>query len=107
MARGNRREAIVLDDEDLESLRKNDWRKRVIGRAVRRNTTVPAAWISEQLRITRLMASVGKERGFQRILVLEVPGARRGGRGGIPLRRPKPCLAVLARSLVLQAGLDE
>ena len=31
MARGNRREAIVLDDEDLESLRKNDWRKRVIG----------------------------------------------------------------------------
>ena len=51
MARGNRREAIVLDDEDLESLRKNDWRKRVIGRAVRRNTTVPAAWISEQLRM--------------------------------------------------------
>ena len=41
MARGNRREAIVLDDEDLESLRKNDWRKRVIGRAVRRNTTDP------------------------------------------------------------------
>ena len=40
-----------LKNEDLESLRKNDWRKRVIGRAVRRNTTVPAAWISEQLRM--------------------------------------------------------
>lgn len=38
-----------LQKKDLDSLRKNDWRKRVIGRAIRRNTTVPAAWISDQL----------------------------------------------------------
>jgi putative transposase len=42
---------VGLEKKDLKSLRKNDWRKRVIGRAVRRNTTVPAAWISEQLRM--------------------------------------------------------
>jgi hypothetical protein len=29
-----------LQKKDLDSLRKNDWRKRVIGRAIRRNTTV-------------------------------------------------------------------
>ncbi len=40
-----------LEKEDLDSLRKNNWCKRVIGRAVHRNTTVPAGWISEQLRM--------------------------------------------------------
>lgn len=49
---GRRYKAVLVEEnEDLESLRKNDWRKRVIGRAIRRNTTVPAAWISEQLRM--------------------------------------------------------
>ncbi len=44
-----------LKGEDLDSLRMNDWRKRVFGRAVRRNTTVPAAWISEQLRMGNIV----------------------------------------------------
>ena len=37
MARGDRREPIV----------KGDWRKRVIGRAIRRTTIMPVAWIAE------------------------------------------------------------
>ena len=36
-------------------MRKNDWRKRVIGRAVHRNTTVSAAWISEQLMMGKVV----------------------------------------------------
>jgi len=41
-ARGDRRDPIV-------ALRKNHWRKRVIGRAIRRSTVVPLAWIAEAL----------------------------------------------------------
>ena len=41
-ARGDRRDSIA-------ALRKDDWRKRVIGRAIRRSTVVPLAWIAEAL----------------------------------------------------------
>lgn len=42
-------ELAGLEKEGLAALRKNDWRKRAIGRTIRRHTTVPAAWIAEAL----------------------------------------------------------
>jgi len=35
--------------DSIVALRKDDWRKRVIGRAIRRSTVVPLAWIAEAL----------------------------------------------------------
>ena len=40
-----------LDYEGLEELRKSDWRKRAIGRAIRLRTTVPTEWIASGLRM--------------------------------------------------------
>ncbi|QJE97978.1 transposase [Luteolibacter luteus] len=37
--------------ESLENLRKSDWRKRAIGRAIRLRTTVPTEWIASNLRM--------------------------------------------------------
>lgn len=36
-------------NNELEGMRKNDWRKRAIGRAVRRSTIMPVRWIAEVL----------------------------------------------------------
>jgi len=38
-----------LSREELTNLAKGDWRKRVIGRAIRCRTTVAAGWIAENL----------------------------------------------------------
>jgi putative transposase len=38
-----------LTYESLDEFRRNDWRKRAIGRAIRLRTTVPAEWISSNL----------------------------------------------------------
>jgi hypothetical protein len=40
-----------LKKGDLAGLKKGDWRKRVIGRTVRRGTVVPVVWIAETLRM--------------------------------------------------------
>lgn len=40
-----------LSYEALDELRKNDWRKRVIGRAIRLRTTVPTEWIASNLKM--------------------------------------------------------
>ena len=40
-----------LDYESLDNLRKSDWRKRAIGRAIRLRTTVPTEWIASNLRM--------------------------------------------------------
>lgn len=40
-----------LTYECLEGLRRNDWRKRAIGRAIRLRTTVSTEWISSNLRM--------------------------------------------------------
>jgi putative transposase len=45
---------LLLGDltyECLEDLRRNDWRKRAIGRAIRLRTTVSTEWISSNLRM--------------------------------------------------------
>jgi putative transposase len=40
-----------LTYEGLDNLRKSDWRKRAIGRAIRLRTTVPTEWIASNLRM--------------------------------------------------------
>jgi putative transposase len=40
-----------LTYEGLENLRKSDWRKRAVGRAIRLRTTVPTEWIASNLRM--------------------------------------------------------
>ena len=42
---------VGLAYEGLENLRKSDWRKRAIGRAIRLRTTVPTEWIASNLRM--------------------------------------------------------
>lgn len=41
--------AAGLRKAELEKLKKGDWRKRAIGRAVRRSTVMPVGWIAEAL----------------------------------------------------------
>ena len=41
--------AAGLREADLAALPKSDWRKRVIGRLIRRHTTVPLGWVAERL----------------------------------------------------------
>jgi hypothetical protein len=43
------RDEAGLSREELTNLAKGDWRKRVIGRAIRCRTTVEAGWIAENL----------------------------------------------------------
>ena len=43
--------AAGLRKSDLEDLPKGDWRKRAIGRAIRRSTIMPVIWIAEVLRM--------------------------------------------------------
>ena len=40
-----------LTYECLDALRKSDWRKRAIGRAIRLSTTVPTEWIASNLQM--------------------------------------------------------
>jgi hypothetical protein len=40
-----------LKKSELGKLKKSDWRKRVIGRLVRRSTVMPVAWIAEPLQL--------------------------------------------------------
>ena len=42
-------QAAGLKEADLAALPKGDWRKRVIGRLIRRHTTVPLGWVAERL----------------------------------------------------------
>jgi hypothetical protein len=49
------------EEADLPNLAKGDWRKRVIGRALRRRTTVSVGWIAEKLK-----AEMEKRRGNRR-----------------------------------------
>jgi len=42
-------QAAGLKEADLAALPKGDWRKRVIGRLIRRHTTVPLGWLAERL----------------------------------------------------------
>lgn len=56
--------AAGLAETDLAGLAKNDWRKRVIGRAIRRRTTVSSAWIADKLAMgvsTRAAALVARD----------------------------------------------
>ncbi|WP_367872547.1 transposase [Luteolibacter sp. Populi] len=43
--------AAGLSYESLDNLRKSDWRKRAIGRAIRLCTTVPTEWIASSLQM--------------------------------------------------------
>lgn len=55
-----------LTYEGLEQLRKSDWRKRAIGRAIRLRTTVPTEWIASSLRMgvsSRVAALVARDPG--------------------------------------------
>lgn len=53
-----------LGYESLEGLRKNDWRKRAIGRVIRLRTTVPTEWIASNLKMgvpSRVAALVARD----------------------------------------------
>jgi hypothetical protein len=56
--------AAGLRQTDLAALPKGDWRKRVIGRRIRRHTTVPLGWVAARLAMgvtTRVSTLVGNE----------------------------------------------
>jgi hypothetical protein len=56
--------AAGLRQADLATLPKGDWRKRVIGRLIRRHTTVPLGWVAANLAMgvtTRVSTLVGAE----------------------------------------------
>lgn len=42
---------VGMERVDLAGLKKGDWRKRAIGRAVRRGTVMPVSWIAEELKM--------------------------------------------------------
>jgi len=48
-----------LEEADRSRLTKGDWRKRVIGRAIRKQTTVSAGWIARKLKSLRPAAVTG------------------------------------------------
>lgn len=53
-----------LTRESLEGLKKSDWRKRAIGRAIRRCTTAPIEWIADNLNMgvsSRVAQLVGED----------------------------------------------
>ncbi len=55
-----------LEYEGLDGLRKSDWRKRAIGRAIRLRTTVPTEWIASGLKMgvcSRAAALVARDPG--------------------------------------------
>jgi len=43
--------AAGLRKSGLDDLKKGDWRKRAVGRAIRRTTIMPAAWIAQALKM--------------------------------------------------------
>lgn len=56
--------AAGLRQANLAALPKGDWRKRVIGRLIRRHTTVPLGWVAARLAMgvtTRVSTLVGNE----------------------------------------------
>ena len=55
-----------LEEADRSRLTKGDWRKRVIGRAIRKQTTVSAGWIARKLKMgvpTRTASPVSTDPG--------------------------------------------
>ena len=55
-----------LEEAELSSLTKGDWRKRVIGRAIRRHTTASSGWIARKLKMgapTRTASLVSTDPG--------------------------------------------